>query len=555
MLLKRSKIPLLFFIFFLHCAYFNTFYNAKTFYRKALDERKKNRSHKPTSIELQNYDKAIEKASKLLELYPNSRYVDDALMILGDCFLYKGEYLKAKRKFEELLSNFPDSKLAPEAKFKLGQTLIKLEDLYSAEKLFKELLSSKVDRGIKEKSHLHLGEILYMGKDYYGAIKEYEKALRAKDKKIRAKAQFQIGQCYMSLKDYPQAAESFSKAGKMDSKRKFEADFHYALAQKAMGNYPSTIKMLKRLSEEQRGPEELTKIRLEIAACFLEQGDVEQALQEYQYIIEDYPRSLAAAEACFRVGLIYQDKKKDYPKAKEYFERVFKENPRSEFVLQARIYNTNINKMLRLQKSIAEKSTQLSSDTLETEKIIEELVRDKFLLAESFLFHFSLIDSALAQYNDILQNYPHSQYCPKTLYALGYVYDKMKGDQIKADSLYGILMERYPNSIYAKKISKAQAQTDSAKVLFLKAERELLKEGNSRKAIKIYKQLVKDFPNSELVPKALYAIGWIYENNLRSPQEAIAVYRRLVEEFPQSVYAQKIKNKLALVDKQNDVSR
>ena len=554
MSLKRSKIPLLG-LLFLYCAYFNTFYNAKTFYQKALDERKKNRSDKPTSIELRNYDKAIEKASKLLELYPNSRYVDDALMILGDCFLYKGEYLKAKRKFEELLSNFPESKLAPEAKFKLGQTLVKLEDFYSAEGIFKELLASKVDRKIKEESQLYLGEIFYIQNDHRKAIKEYEKALKARDKEVRAKAQFQIGQCYMSLKDYPHAAESFLKARKISSDRKFEADFHYALAQKAMGNYRSAVTVLERLLGEQKDPEEISKIRLEIASCLLEEGNVEQAFHEYESIIEDYPRSLAAAEACFRLGLICQNEMKDYLKAKEYFERVAKENSRSEFVPQARTRRSNIDKLLRLQKSIAEKFAQLSSDSLKTNKTIEELLRDKFLLAESYLFDFSLIDSALAQYTDILQKYPHSQYCPKALYALGYIYDKMKGDQIKADSLYQTLIKRYPNSIYAKKLSNSQAQTDSAKLLFLKAERELLKKGNPRKAVKIYKQLVRDFPGSDLVPKALYAIGWIYENDLKSPQEAIAAYRRLIEEFPNSIYAQKIKNKLALVDKQNDVSR
>ena len=81
------------------CAYFNTFYNTKKVFNEAKKERKKRLSEKPSSAELQKYDKTIEKASRILEIYPNSKYVDDALMILGECFYYKGENVKAQRKF------------------------------------------------------------------------------------------------------------------------------------------------------------------------------------------------------------------------------------------------------------------------------------------------------------------------------------------------------------------------------------------------------------------------------------------------------------------------
>ncbi|MGH7601168.1 MAG: NAD-dependent protein deacylase, partial [bacterium] len=59
-------------------AYFNTFYNTKKLYKEALEEQKRRGAdNKPTSMEIQKYDKAIEKGSKLLQLHPKSRYVDD----------------------------------------------------------------------------------------------------------------------------------------------------------------------------------------------------------------------------------------------------------------------------------------------------------------------------------------------------------------------------------------------------------------------------------------------------------------------------------------------
>ena len=68
--------------------YYNTFYNTKKVYKEALEEQKRRpvNDNRPGSGEIQKYDKAIEKASKLLQLYPNSRYVDDALLLIGECF-------------------------------------------------------------------------------------------------------------------------------------------------------------------------------------------------------------------------------------------------------------------------------------------------------------------------------------------------------------------------------------------------------------------------------------------------------------------------------------
>jgi len=81
------------------CAYFNTFYNAKRYYKKAYHETLRNRTNNLTSSEKTNYGKAIEKASKLLRLYPESNYVDDALLLMGKAYYFQREYHQALRKF------------------------------------------------------------------------------------------------------------------------------------------------------------------------------------------------------------------------------------------------------------------------------------------------------------------------------------------------------------------------------------------------------------------------------------------------------------------------
>jgi len=47
------------------CAYYNTFYNTKKFFNEAKKERERRKGDRPSSQELQKYDKTIEKASKI----------------------------------------------------------------------------------------------------------------------------------------------------------------------------------------------------------------------------------------------------------------------------------------------------------------------------------------------------------------------------------------------------------------------------------------------------------------------------------------------------------
>ncbi|HHM24323.1 MAG TPA: tetratricopeptide repeat protein, partial [Bacteroidetes bacterium] len=152
--LRKLLYPVLLLLFFagqLGCgAYFNTFYNAQKYFKEAEKKRLKqqqtarrgglNSSQRRSGrapararqTSIPEYKKAIEKGSKVLELYPNSRYVDDALMIIGKSLYYTNDFLKAKRKFEELLKYFPKSEYAPEARLWLAKTLIALKDYDSA---------------------------------------------------------------------------------------------------------------------------------------------------------------------------------------------------------------------------------------------------------------------------------------------------------------------------------------------------------------------------------------------------------------------------------------
>ena len=100
------------------CAYYNTFYNAKTYYSEAesLGEDVDQRDW-PTSSQRPKYRAAIAKCQLLLDEYPDSGHVDDALFLMGKCQYRLRDYRKAIRNFDNVLTNFPGGKFTEEASF------------------------------------------------------------------------------------------------------------------------------------------------------------------------------------------------------------------------------------------------------------------------------------------------------------------------------------------------------------------------------------------------------------------------------------------------------
>ncbi|MBN2586951.1 MAG: tetratricopeptide repeat protein [Candidatus Fermentibacteraceae bacterium] len=76
-------------LLFAGCAYYNTFYNARKSYEEAMELARDN-PDAPVSMEERLLDEAVSGAAKVLAVYPDSRWADDAQLLLGDALLQSG---------------------------------------------------------------------------------------------------------------------------------------------------------------------------------------------------------------------------------------------------------------------------------------------------------------------------------------------------------------------------------------------------------------------------------------------------------------------------------
>jgi outer membrane protein assembly factor BamD (BamD/ComL family) len=226
-------------------------------------------------------------------------------------------------------------------------------------------------------------------------------------------------------------------------------------------------------------------------------------------------------------------------------QKVFQQNQQKS--LQNRLLSS-LPDTLRFKNNPPRKSN-LSDDSLHV-----LLAKDELELGNLFLTEINIPDSAKWYYDNILQEYPGTQYQASTLYALGSYYLTVD-NKTSADSLFNIIYDNYKKekivNAAANKLGKPYIDLnyDPVKDEYNEAENVFL-DSDYDDAIQKFYEIYQTYPNSQYAAKALYASGWILENILTDPDSAVVIYDTLVQYYPASVYVKNVAGKLSVYNQE-----
>lgn len=532
--MKKFSLILFLLLWGWGCAYYNTFYLAQKDFDKAEETRKKTQSTTNPQGQTTLYTEAIKKASKILEFYPKSKWVDDALLLIGKSYYYQAEYAKAERKFRELIANFPKSNLIYESYFFLGLCQNRLKNPLEAREALNFILGSDKAKSFKPEAILALAEMALEEKDFPQALNYYQQFLTHYKKNPKAgECQYKMGEVYEKQKNLPLAWEAYSQVKNYtgDWELIYQASFKTGELAYELKNYAQGLEVFALLLKEKRYFDRQAKIKLELAEGYNLSGDPEKALRAYQEIITDYPKTEESAKALYQTGLIYQDKKEDLKGAKDFFDKAKEEKPGSEVAKLALQRSADISKL-------EEYRTSLSSPES------EEAAKTRFLLAEFYLTQMNKPESALAEYRSLVESAPNSEYAPKALLAMAWICHNNLDDSLGCKEACSQILEKFPNSDYAalaKKFLHIQPEIlalDMPEILYLQAESLLLIHNRIDTALSIYQEILEKYPNSSWAAKSLYAMAWAKENfELASDSEVLLAYQEVIDKYPDSKYA------------------
>lgn len=192
----------------------------------------------------------------------------------------------------------------------------------------------------------------------------------------------------------------------------------------------------------------------------------------------------------------------------------------------------------------------LSADSL---KAI--ILKNEFDLANLFFTEINVPDSAYHLYKNIVDNHPESPHYLQSFYSLG-AYYKTVGRAEEADSIFNFIYENYRTesivNAAANQLKKPliNLNYDPADELYVGAEKKMIEKKFSE-SISAFYNIFLNYPKSSFAPKALYAGGWILENEFKLFDSAAVYFDSISVLYPQSQYASSVRAKLSFYKEEN----
>lgn len=321
-------------------AYYNTFYNAREAFERQEDqlqrqERPVERDRfLPVFIEpaeqsgrQEGFEKAVEKGADLLREHPESKWVDDALLLIGKAYFYQANFAGAEQKFREVIA-LDEDQHEDEARLWLGRTLTASESYDEAALTLREGLDRE---GLREhwaaQMRLAIAEVDVRRGDYEAAAEALRRGLDGlRDKELGARATFLLGQVLEVLDQPADAAEAYARV--LDFGPRYElsyaAQLSRALTLARAGHTPDGLDLLSRMRRDDKHFQNLAEVELtraRVLAAAERPGEARALLRDLLY---DPDPSLQAGgirgQLHYYLAEIYREGLRDYVRAAAHYD-------------------------------------------------------------------------------------------------------------------------------------------------------------------------------------------------------------------------------------------
>jgi len=502
----------------------------------------------PVKVKL---DSVIIKGSKILKQHPKSDYVEGTLLLMAKSFFYQSEWVSAEIKCVELIDRFALGDMSPDAHLLLSKIYL-IQRKYA---LGKTMLSRTADIAWYKKRYDILSEAFRLmaeqaifDNDEEEAVRPYRQAIaQSDDGEIRARWQLDLAALYYRLGKFDRALKEFNAV--LDESPELVQEFEAELYKAACLMYLKKHEEAQAILDDLDGNENFKDFKPDILAQRLRMLRIQGKKEEFDKMASEaqkYAGFTAIPVVYFEQAMdLY--KKGKYEEAKSYFA---KSKPVKSQVSPAAAKYYGLlaewgqkQDLLNKSKPTLDKSNTDSTAVAVHDSVFTQYNLTNYLLAR---IHDQLNnqDSALHYYTIAAQSAKSSD-SNRAQYLFSYQKMIRKNQPELADSILEILAYDYGKTEYGQEARMQMGFTDAVVIDTLG---ELYSSGirfrnisNYVLAARQFNRIAEEYRDSPLAPKALYSLGWMFENTLKQPDSALYYYRLLVERYPQSEYAKDVR--------------
>ncbi len=318
-------------------AYYNTFYNAT----KAFEEGRESVTQEDPEIDRNRYlsifqeprgasnaqpfDKAIEKSADVLREHPNSKWVDDAVLLIGKSYFYQENFVGAAQKFREGIALGTGRQ--EEARFWLARTLV-VTDRYAEAS---DVLASALE-GIEEVGPWTARMFLVRG-ELFVRQERWEEAEQALGRGVQgplpdalaARSTFLLGQVRETL-DRPTAARA---AYRLAAEQTSSFELEFAAQMKAIelkglhGDTAEALDELQALEQDNKYYEKQGEMAVVRARLYRAQGRPEEAETLLTKMLhqDESPTGETRGRLYYELATLHREAYEDFSQSAVYYER------------------------------------------------------------------------------------------------------------------------------------------------------------------------------------------------------------------------------------------
>ncbi len=459
------------------CAYYNTFYNIKRDFKTA--EKQSARAHAdqpagqlvqptrpgqpaPGNIPIQQYQTILQSCAKLLEFYPKSRWIDDALMIMGVSYYRTEEYARAERKFTELLTIFPNSKHVEMSIVWRARALLAQDKYDDAEAVLIGAESKLTSPEAKAAAGRTLAGIYDKRKQPEEAVRHLEQIQSISyDRDDKASDYLTLGRSYLLLGRKDDARQALLKCLGATSSADEAFESRQLLAEMSAndGNYLEARNYLRPLQTDRRFIDRGGDVLVELARVEAVAGDPQLCVQMLEEYCAKASQGESKANAYYLQGVVARDKLVQLELAKAKFDSVSAAGASRTLQDSARFSSKQLENRLSALQRMPELETNIK-------KLQDELAQLK-AGTTSFAATDSTTDVKSPEIEQtleiaipasVLEQAPQSDIIADTIMKV-----ESPADSIVQEAVSETPKELSPAEMIADSIMRSLAQRDSAK--------------------------------------------------------------------------------------------
>ncbi len=362
-----------------------------------------------------------------------------------------------------------------------------LYDMAAAE--YKEFINTYGKSNLLTEAHFGMAESLFFSKKYPEAINAFNNVitLQGSADKI-AVSYLRIAQSYDELKDFQNALKAFSAANTADIPEKFSQTFFYSYAKtlRTVGEQKKAIEYLEKAAQVKAEEQETAAVLFDLAELYGKSGKDPEGLRTYEKIYNDSSDSKIKSLSLYKKGELYFQTGK-FKEAYQTFNSVLKDHS-TELIAKEAVKGLLLS--LYELKQYPE-ITNVYENQSGSIPLSPDNFNVLFAAADSYLMQDNY-EKAFSLWNEIIKlTLPDDE---RRLVLLKQAETLIRSG--KATDISGFL---------EKHSSDLKGAQD--KMMYLNAEA-LYEAKNYAAAAESYKKFMTDFPQSPLLPDALYGLAY-----------------------------------------------